>query len=242
MTLEAVTFDFWQTIAREPDKPILHPRRVELWAGILGDRHPSERIDEVLRRIGRHREGLWRKGEVLHAADAAALAAAELDPDIDEDTTRALVDAFVGSGAGVELVLTDAVDVALRELDELGLRLGIICDVGFTSGEQLRDVLDRAGLLGRFDGWAFSDEVGAFKPDRVMFEHALLEIGGVAPERAAHIGDLRRTDIAGARAMGMTAIRYRGENDDPPEEGPEGHLVLDDHAQLTALLRAEGLL
>jgi putative hydrolase of the HAD superfamily len=242
VSLRAVTFDFWQTIAREPKQPVLHPKRVRLWADILGDAHPSDRIDEVLRAMGRHREGLWRKGEILHAADAAALAAAELDPDIDEDTTQALVDAFVGSGEGVELELTPGVGDALRELDELGVRLGIVCDVGFTSGEQLRDVLRRAGILERFDGWAFSDEVGAYKPDPVIFHHALREIGGIEPGRAAHIGDLRRTDIAGARAMGMVAIRYRGANDDPPEDGPEGHHVLDDHAALGDLLRGADLL
>jgi hypothetical protein len=42
--------------------------------------------------------------------------------------------------------------------------------------------------------------------------------------------------------MGMVAIRYRGSNDDPPEDGPEGHHVLDDHATLGDLLRGAGLL
>ena len=242
MSLRAVTFDFWQTIAREPQGTPLHPRRVMLWEEVLAGAHPRERIDEVLRSVARRREELWRRGEMLRAAEAAALAAAELDPDIDEATERALVEAFVGSGDGIELELTPGVQEALAQLDELGLRLGIVCDVGFTSGRQLRDVLDRAGLLDVFDGWAFSDEVGAYKPDPAIFRHALREIGGVEPQQAAHIGDLRRTDIAGARAMGMVAIRYRGANDDPPEDGPEGHHVLDDHAGLLELLRADGLL
>ena len=242
MRLEAVTFDFWQTIASEPTRALLHPRRVALWEDVLGGAHPRERIDEALRAIGRHREQLWRRGELFGAAEAAAVAAADLDPDIDDATTQALVDAFVRSGEGLELELTPGVAEALRELDEAGLRLGIVCDVGFTSGEQLRDVLARTGVLDRFDGWAFSDEVGAFKPDPTIFHHALREIGGVAPDRTAHIGDLRRTDIAGARAMGMVAIRYRGANDDPPEDGPEGHHVLDDHAALGDLLRGAGLL
>jgi FMN phosphatase YigB (HAD superfamily) len=242
MKLDAVTFDFWQTIAGEPTQPILHPKRVTLWDDILAGAHPRERIDEVLRGIGRHRERLWRQGEQFGAAEAAAIAVAELDPDIDDATERALVDAFVGSGEGIELELTPGIEEALRELDEAGLRLGIVCDVGFTSGEQLRDVLRRAGILERFDGWAFSDEVGAYKPDPVIFHHALREMGGVAPDRAAHIGDLRRTDIAGACAIGMVAIRYRGANDDPPDDGPEGHHVLDDHAALGDLLRGAGLL
>jgi putative hydrolase of the HAD superfamily len=242
VTLQAVTFDFWQTIAREPQGGLLHPRRVTLWHDILEGAHERDRIDEVLRGIAHHRERLWREGELFGAAEAAAVAAAELDPDIDDATERALVDAFVGSGEGIELELTVGIEEALRELDEAGLRLGIVCDVGFTSGAQLRDVLDRAGILGRFDGWAFSDEVGAYKPDPAIFRHALREIGGIAPDRAAHIGDLRRTDVAGARAMGMVAIRYRGANDDPPADGPEGHHVLDDHAELAALLRGAALL
>ena len=65
-------------------------------------------------------------------------------------------------------------------------------------------------LLGYFDHWSFSDEVGWYKPAPEIFRHALDGLGGVAPERAAHVGDLRRTDVAGARAMGMTAVRYRG--------------------------------
>jgi HAD superfamily hydrolase (TIGR01509 family) len=242
VTLHAVTFDFWQTIASEPAQPVLHPRRVSLWHEVLRGAHPRERIDEVLRGIARRREHLWRRGEMLTPAEAAAVAAAELDPDIDEATTDALVDAFVRSGEGVELELTPGVADALRELDEAGLRLGIVCDVGFTSGEQLRDVLARHGVLERFDGWAFSDEVGTFKPDPAIFRHVLRELGGIEPAHAAHIGDLRRTDVAGARAMGMVSIRYRGANDDPPEDGPEADHVLDDHAGLTGLLRGNGLL
>ena len=35
----------------------------------------------------------------------------------------------------------------------------------------------------------------------------------------------------------MTAVRYRGSNDDPGDPGdPEGDLVLDDHADLVTLL------
>ena len=54
------------------------------------------------------------------------------------------------------------------------------------------------------------------------------------PAAMAHIGDLRRTDIAGALGMGMTAVRFRGVIDDPEtEENPqEGDHVIDRHDQL----------
>ena len=105
----------------------------------------------------------------------------------------------------------------------------------------LREHLEKHGLLEWFDHWSFSDEVGVYKPDRRIFDHALAGLGGVDPAEAAHIGDLRRTDIAGAKALGITAVRYTGVFDDPPAEGlPEADLVVADHADLaTALLSAD---
>jgi putative hydrolase of the HAD superfamily len=100
----------------------------------------------------------------------------------------------------------------------------------------LRDHLDRRGLLQFFDGWSFSDEVGAYKPSPVIFEHALGTLGNPQPAQVAHIGDLRRTDVAGALAMGMTAIRYSGVFDDPPENGPDATITVADYSELPALL------
>jgi putative hydrolase of the HAD superfamily len=70
----------------------------------------------------------------------------------------------------------------------------------------------------------------------VIFEHALAGLGGVDPATTAHIGDLRRTDIAGARGMGILALRYSGVNDDDRSHGDEGDVVVEDHAHLPALL------
>jgi putative hydrolase of the HAD superfamily len=94
-------------------------------------------------------------------------------------------------------------------------------------------------VLDLFDHWSFSDEVGCYKPAAAIFEHALAGLGVGSPERAAHVGDLRRTDAAGARAIGMTAVRYRGVFDDPPPEDHDAldaHHVIDDHADLLAVL------
>jgi len=96
-------------------------------------------------------------------------------------------------------------------------------------------------VLGHFDHWSFSDEVGWYKPAPQIFEHALAGLGGIEPEHAAHVGDLRRTDVAGAKAMGMVAVRYRGVFDnaqvvDDGHDRPEADLVIDDHADLPPLL------
>ena len=91
----------------------------------------------------------------------------------------------------------------------------------------LRGFLDHHGVLDHFDHWSFSDEVGCFKPFPPIFEHAMSGLGVPEPGEIAHVGDGRRTDVAGALAMGMTAVRATWFADRGPETGPEGHHVAD---------------
>ncbi len=91
-------------------------------------------------------------------------------------------------------------------------------------------------MLRFFDHWSFSDEVGCFKPWPAVFEHALEGLGIDDASSVAHVGDSRRTDVAGAQAMGMTAVRYTYFVDAPAHTGPEAHHVLDDHAKLAPAL------
>jgi putative hydrolase of the HAD superfamily len=78
--------------------------------------------------------------------------------------------------------------------------------------------------------------VGTYKPDKAIFDHALATLGNPTPRRVAHVGDLRRTDIAGALGMGMIAVRYAGVFDDPPENGPEATYTVKNYAELPGLL------
>jgi hypothetical protein len=43
---------------------------------------------------------------------------------------------------------------SLEALQARGIRLGIVCDVGFSGGAVLRELLEREGLLAYFSGWA----------------------------------------------------------------------------------------
>ena len=79
--------------------------------------------------------------------------------------------------------------------------LGIISN--FDS--RLYTVLDVLELADYFETVTLSTEVGAAKPDRAVFE-AALHRHGVAPAQAWHIGDSRRADFEGARAVGIQAV------------------------------------
>lgn len=234
MTIQAVTFDFWNTLAYER-AGYLMGLRADAWERLLRDAgFERARIEAALGEAWGMLASAWVAGDDFHTPDAAGKAVELLGPDVPPDLRAVLIEAFMGAADGAELHIADGVRDALRALKESGMRLGIICDVGFTPSPALRRILDRAGLLAYFDRHSFSDEVRAYKPSREIFEHALGGLG-VAPEHAAHVGDLRRTDVAGALAMGMTAVRYTGVFDDTGD-GPEAHHVIAHHRQLPTAL------
>ncbi|MEM8560132.1 MAG: HAD family hydrolase, partial [Bacteroidota bacterium] len=117
------------------------------------------------------------------------------------------------------------------------VRLGIISDTMFSPGRVIRRLLDRHGLLDAFDAFAFSDETGCAKPDPRAFA-TILDATEGAPARATHVGDLRRTDIAGALDAGWTAIQYTGVHEDAVANGPAPHAVAPDWDAVSAALDA----
>ena len=236
--IEAVTFDYWNTLAFEL-RGELRSRRVEAWAGLLeeaGFALERAQLEAVYDSAWDAYVASWKANEQFQFAEGAEHIIEALGFEVPPDVRAALVDAFGRAGAEADLRLAEGAEDCLRTLKDAGVKLGIICDVGYTPSSTLREHLIRHGVLPLFDHWSFSDEVGAYKPSPVIFQHALDGLGGPAPERVAHVGDLRRTDVAGARAMGMVAVRYTGISDDRTQSEPEGDHVVSHHAQLPEVL------
>jgi putative hydrolase of the HAD superfamily len=234
--IEAVTFDFWNTIARVPTGAMTEARQRAVTAACESNdvRVEAELLTRSLEQLGLDWERSWAKGHHLHPREAAESLVRALGV---EGAAREMVaEAFLGAGREVELELAPDIGACLAALRELEIRLGIVCDVGFSGGELLRELLDQEGLLGHFSGWAFSDEVGHYKPAPQIFEAALASLGA-EPASALHVGDLRRTDVAGAAAHGMRTVRYRGMNDEGDgDSGPEAEFVLDRHEELVEVI------
>jgi len=227
--LEGITFDFWNTLIYEPQQGHLRGRRLDAWAGILeeaGFACEREELDAVFDASWERYVDSWKANEQFQAVEAAELVIEGLGFDVRPEVRDALMHAFASAGEDADLLLTDGVAECLKGLKARGLRTAIVCDVGMTPSTTLRNHLDSYGVLDLFDAWAFSDDVGVYKPAPAIFEYALNGMGGVAPERVAHIGDLRRTDVAGARAMGMVSVRYTGVFDDDTQAEPEAHHVI----------------
>lgn len=73
------------------------------------------------------------------------------------------------------------------------------------ASETQREKLRLLGIDKSFEAVIVSAEVGAAKPDRVIFRRALAAVG-VEPAEAWHVGDSIRLDVSGALSAGLTAV------------------------------------
>jgi 2-haloacid dehalogenase len=103
---------------------------------------------------------------------------------------------------------------AVQPYDDARAALGRLADAGIravtlTNGgaEQTKAMLERAGLLDRFERVFGAEEVRAYKPDPRPYRHVLEQLGLAAAEAtmvAAHAWD-----VVGAQAAGLDAIWIR---------------------------------
>jgi putative hydrolase of the HAD superfamily len=100
----------------------------------------------------------------------------------------------------------------LRRLRSQGVRVGVL-----TNGpsDLQRQKLASCGLDGELDAVAISGEIGAVKPEREAFRHALALLGSDAAETAM-IGDSLANDVEGARAAGFGLVIWLRPDAEPP--------------------------
>jgi len=235
--VKAVTFDFWNTIATVPPGAMNEARKRGIRAACEGHgvEVEAELLVAALEEAGLSWERSWAAGKHLHPQEAAEALVGSLG--IEGAAREMVAEAFLGAGREVELEFAPNIRSCLEALREREIQIGIVCDVGFSGGELLRELLADEGLLGYFNGWGFSDEVGHYKPAPQIFEAALRALEA-QPAEALHVGDLRRTDVAGAAALGMRTVRYRGMNPEGDSEaGPEADVVVDSHPALIEVLQ-----
>jgi putative hydrolase of the HAD superfamily len=238
--MDAVTFDFWNTLMWE-EPGSLKEKRLEVWSETLpalGVEVDPERLERAHDAAHQEYVGQWTAGRQFRVEEAVEHMLPLLDGELSQEAHDGLVEGFSEGGRRAAVHASDGVRECLETLKAGGTRLGIICDIGLTPSTVVRELLARHDLLGLFDGTSFSDEVGHYKPDPAIFDHALASVGGVEPARAAHVGDRLRTDVGGALAHGMTAVRYNGVYEDDAPGAPEADIVVAHLAELPALLEA----
>jgi HAD superfamily hydrolase (TIGR01509 family) len=127
-------------------------------------------------------------------------------------------------------------------LGDLSARRSIGLCSNFSHSPTALRILTEADLARHFDAMAISDEVGLRKPRREIFDAVLAGLD-VPPERALHVGDSLRADVAGAAALGMRTAWLTRRVKDPRSalesyQGPAPDFTIRDLSELLDLLGA----
>jgi len=240
--IRAVTLDLWGTLIS--DTHSVEERR-ELRSEILS-RHLGEECPTTLEQSAEIQTATWSWFQGIYEADWRTPPPAEILTHILELLGKRLDgDAFEALVAEFQEVslrfppdpLTGALDAVSRLADRVPL--AIISDTGFTPGSVIRKIFVEIGLGGLFQTMTFSDEQRRSKPHRSAYLRTLGELG-VEPAESLHIGDTERTDIVGARSVGMKAILYARGGETPPD-GTAADGVLTDWSGLGRLLDETGI-
>ena len=208
-----VSVDFWDTLVRADSNG---EKRTEARMNAIrtvSQRYGMEPTDEAIRNAREHvsrtfdeewfgRQRTQTTRELVQAMlDLLTIPAKPAEVD---DLTEAFRESlFLGPPE-----LAPGVREALANIS-LYYRLAIISDTMFSPGSVIRRYLDQMDVLHHFEAFAFSDELGVSKPNRKAYETVLRKTGA-DPARSWHVGDMLKTDITGAKAVGMQAILYTG--------------------------------
>jgi FMN phosphatase YigB (HAD superfamily) len=235
--LRAVTFDFWNTLVVDVHGHEREARRTRLVhdeLAALGVDVPAPVVEESLRTAFDFFDRVWiaehRTPLCAELVDTMFMTLSVSPP---EEVRERVVQAFE------DLVLEVPPQPMPGSLETLPVlaerfRLAVICDTGYSPGRVLREVLRRHGMLQYFEYLFFSNEHGMSKPDVRVFRYTLEQLGVRAGE-AAHVGDIQRTDVAGAQASGMAAAHFVAVNDhDLPHSTAD--LIVQRFDELPALL------
>jgi HAD superfamily hydrolase (TIGR01549 family) len=127
-------------------------------------------------------------------------------------------------------------DDAVETLDALrhqGYRLGCVTNRSF-GGSAFVEEVEGHGLADIFDVLAVSCDLGYMKPHPRIFQHALDTLG-VEPRETVMVGDSLRADVAGAQALGMTAVWRRHPAIVEQADGVQPDFVVDELRELLQL-------
>ena len=108
------------------------------------------------------------------------------------------------------VTVIEGVPQTIRELKDKGYILGIITDTAMPITKKL-NWFDQNGFGGLWDVFVSSKEMGVRKPDPVMYEKAIHQVG-LIPSDTVFVGH-KNTELEGARSSGMHTIAFNFDSD-----------------------------
>jgi putative hydrolase of the HAD superfamily len=223
--IEAVLFDWGGTLTTFHNVDMIDAWRVA--AEVLA----PDRVEEVAEALLAAEREVWARttttmrsattAEVLHAASAA------VGLPVEEALHHRAVGSYLDHWAPTSRARPAARRV-LHGLRERGLRTGLLSNTHWPRGQH-EEWLARDGLLDLLDARVYTSDLAYVKPHPAAFGE-LLDAVGVAPARAAFVGDRLLDDVHGAKSVGMRGVWVR--NDAVPRHDVTPDAVVDDLDEL----------
>ncbi len=238
MAVRALTLDFWNTmVVAKTNSPRRQKQRLNHLLHVVRTHRPDTTeatIKAAYREAAQRYDRAWKEEHRTPGTSSLVHSIWEtlnltLEDDQHIETVQVFEEGLLFGPPDFVEGLEDIVAWASQHY-----RLGIISDTMFSPGRTIRQLLHQRGLLQYFEAFVFSDEVGFSKPDIRAFAQASNTLG-VATDEMVHIGDLRRTDIAGAQNAGLKAVLFTGVHEDEGET-PRPHAILSHWQALPEIL------
>ena len=215
--IRAIIFDMGQTLMRFVRPGSGSWRELEtpgirgIYRYLVEQGHPisSHEDDFVEAMFARLAEG-WEQstgGHInLRAVDWIASGAADHALTLDEAALREAARRYAQPLRPGLSAMSGAVET-LSTLRQQDYRIGLISNTIWPAELHIED-LDELGLLPYLEHMDFSGELGFWKPNPKIFQHATAALN-VTPEETVFVGDSPREDILGAQGIGMRAVWIR---------------------------------
>ncbi len=143
------------------------------------------------------RRALMKKYENFDVCTAQALrfVSRQLDVSLEEETLRNLLNQYL------RLPAYPDVPEALEQLEARGFKI-VACSNG--TGDAVRGLLERAGVLARFSGIVSVDPIRTFKPDPAVYEYLAAQVH--AEKELVCLISSNPFDVIGAKACGLRTV------------------------------------
>ena len=210
--IQAVTFDFWDTLydgGNLPDRKELRQEAIVALFDAYGLELSLQEVARLYVESAREADRWWReehRGYTTTERMHWLLERAGGQPRPNCEHIARACGAVDESLLRYPPPLLPGAADAVRALASR-CRLAIVSDTGFASGRAQNALLERDGLLGCFSATIYSMDIGHAKPRPEPFHAAVAALGVESRAHVIHVGDNERTDVGGALAAGLRAIR-----------------------------------